>query len=296
MEALHGARCPRKPARLPRPLHQVQVDHLCRRYLTRLVADAVHHVARVPRAERIAQRPAPAVHAHAHPPLASIRQRAEALALIAEIRLDHLERQRCPAATHRLRHDPQEHLTRFGNAADRQPQHLGERQPARRMARISPAPSLPRPFDLAVQPFIQPPTTAHHRHPALQPDPAADHIGADRADRLPGVGVVTHQLPRAVPQPHQAAIDLGIRRRRGGHPVRREARHHRTLERTPAAAGAGWHSSGRRLGVLPLRHQVNLTNRLPGAPSPAATFSAAFSRATIAFSCASRCISAPRSW
>ena len=276
----------RHASRLARPFNHRQMQDLSGWHLNQLMPEAVLDVARVPRAERIAERPAPPVHLHTHPPFAAIRRWAVVLVFLHQVGLEHLERQRHAAATECLRHHADEHLTAFSHCLDRQPADLDKAQPAGGVACARPAPPIPGGFDLTVQPFIQPPATTLHRHLRLQADAMADHVAGNRAQCLPRIGVITHQLAAAVAQAHQAAVDLSVSAGAAGHPVRGQPADYRAFIRTPAATGC-W------LGLLALSlaHAPNLTNRLRGSPRPAATFSAARSLATIAFSCASRSIS-----
>ena len=206
-------------------------------HFNQLMAEAALDVAGVPGPECVADRPPPPVHLHTHAPFGAISHGALVLGFIHQVGLEHLKRQRHAAAAKCLRHQPDEHLARLGHRLDSQPADLNEAQPASRVACLRPAPAIPGGFNLTVQPFIQPPTTALHWHLRLQADAMADHVGRDRTQCLPRVGVVTHQLAAAIAQAHQAAVDLSISAGAARHPVAGEPADNGALVCAPAATG-----------------------------------------------------------
>ena len=213
------------------------MKNLSRWHFNQLMAEAALDVAGVPGPECVADRPAPSVHLHTHAPFAAISHGTLVLGFIHQVGLEHLKRQRHAAAAKCLRHHPNEHFARLSHCLDSQPADLNKAQPASRVACLRPAPAVPGGFNLTVQPFIQPPTTALHRHLRLQADAMADHVGRDRPQCLPRIGVITHQLAAAIAQAHQAAVDLSISAGGTGHPVASESADNRAFIRAPAATG-----------------------------------------------------------
>ena len=183
--------------------------------------------------ERILHRPAPAVALDPHPPLIAVDRALARVGVIEQIRLDHLERKRHLAAAERLPHLADEHLTRLGHRANHQALHVVPAQPSAGVAVLFLAPDLPGALDRVIHLRIEPPAAAHHPHLRLHLDAGADHVVFHRADRLPRVVVIAHQLARAVPEPRQAALDLSVGAGAGRHPVAGKPAHHRALVHPP---------------------------------------------------------------
>ena len=78
-----------------RPLKDGQVQDLLGRHQLHLMAGPMTQITRVPGAEGIPCRPAPLIHLHAHPPFMALLRPAF-IRLIAQVGLEHLQRQRHP--------------------------------------------------------------------------------------------------------------------------------------------------------------------------------------------------------
>ena len=104
MQALDGCGKPGNATGLAGPLKQRKVQHLICWHLNQLVSNASGDVARVPGAECVCDRPALAVGFDAHAPLIAICIWANGLALVHQVGLKDLQRQRCGATAKGLRH------------------------------------------------------------------------------------------------------------------------------------------------------------------------------------------------
>ena len=163
MQALNGCSEPCDASRLAGALQQREVQNFICGHLDQLVTNAAGDIARVPGAKCVGNRPAPAVGLDAHAPLVAIPVRANGLALVHQVRLKDLQRQRSAATAKGLRHQANKHLTRFSDGLNGQAADLHEAQSASGVAGRWPAPALPGALDLPVQALIKAAAAALHR-------------------------------------------------------------------------------------------------------------------------------------
>ena len=183
------------------------------------------------RVEVISLGPQVAVHLDAHPNRVAVRCLRHVV-IDQVVRLEDLQRKRHPRITKRPADHPHEHLARLGHAPRQQPLDVVKaQQPAHITAGLV-HPPLPLLMDLAVDRLIQSPV-AQHPHLRLMLDAVADHIVLDRAHRLPGVVVITHQLPRTIAQCLEAGLDLAVSAGAARHPVSGQPANARALIRPP---------------------------------------------------------------
>ena len=163
------------------------------------------------------------IHLDAHPNRVAI-SRLWHIIINQIIRLKHLQGKWHSATAKRFADHPDEDLTRLGHAARQQPLHVVEAKQAAHIAAAFVHPPLPLLMHLAIDHLIKAPA-AQHLDLTLVPDPMTDHIVLDRANRLPCVIVITHQLPRTVAQCFETGLDLAVGTRAARHPVRSQPAH-----------------------------------------------------------------------
>ena len=186
-------------------------------------------IARVVCVEVISLRPQVLVDLDAHPDRVALGRLGHVV-IDQVIRLQHLQRERHPAVAERPLNHPNEHLARFGHAADQQPLDVMEAKDATHITAALMHPPLPLLMDLPVQQLVEL-AAAQHPHLPLMADAVPDHIVLDRAQCLLGVVVVTAQLPRTVAQCLKTRLDLRVGAGAARHPVRCQPADPRTLIR-----------------------------------------------------------------